>query len=165
MTSCRAAGRSGPVTMISRRLAALGAGLCLLTGGALAQRAEMMTTVTELKVCADPSNLPFSNQAQAGFENKIAAVLAADLQLPLSYVWYPQTLGFVRNTIRARRCDLVMGTVAGDPSLDTTDPYYHTGYMVVTREADGLLAGRSMTRRLRASGLAWSPQRHPRITC
>ena len=61
MTSCRAAGRSGSVTMISVRLAAFGAGLCLLTGGALAQRAEMMTTVTELKVCADPSNLPFSN--------------------------------------------------------------------------------------------------------
>ena len=123
-----------------RRLAVLAVPLCLLAGGAAAQRPEMLTTATELRICADPSNLPFSNQTQDGFENKIAAVLAADLQVPLSYVWFPQTTGFVRNTIGARRCDLVMGTVAGDPSLDTTDPYYRTGYMIVTREADGLLA-------------------------
>jgi quinoprotein dehydrogenase-associated probable ABC transporter substrate-binding protein len=102
---------------------------------AAAQRAELITQ-TELRVCADPSNLPFSNQAGEGFENRIAGLIGADLELPVSFVWFPQTVGFVRNTLRARACDLVMGTVAGDGVMDTTNSYYHTGYMIVTRTAD-----------------------------
>jgi quinoprotein dehydrogenase-associated probable ABC transporter substrate-binding protein len=113
--------------------------LCLAPW-ALAQRAEVLTTTTELKVCADPHNLPFSNQAGQGIENEIAVVIAADLKLPLTYVWFPQVVGFVRNTLRAHQCDLVMGTVTGDGSMDTTDPYYHTGYMMVTRAADAITA-------------------------
>lgn len=115
-------------------------GLSFLASPAIAQRSEMLTTVTELKVCADPHNLPFSNQAKEGFENKIAGVIAEDLGVPVGYQWYPQVVGFVRNTLRARECDLVIGTVSGDGSMDTTDPYYHTGYMIVTRSADGITA-------------------------
>jgi ABC-type amino acid transport substrate-binding protein len=100
----------------------------------------MLTTATELRVCADPHDLPFSNQAAQGFENRIAAVIAADLKLPLTYVWFPQVVGFVRNTLRAHQCDLVMGTVTGDETMDTTDPYYHTGYMMVTRATDNITA-------------------------
>jgi quinoprotein dehydrogenase-associated probable ABC transporter substrate-binding protein len=118
----------------------LTATLLCLAAGAGAQQPELLTMVTELKICADPHDLPFSNQAGEGFENKIAAVIAADLKLPLTYVWFPQVFGFVRNTLGARQCDLVMGTVTGDESMDTTDPYYHTGYMLVTRAADQIAA-------------------------
>ena len=110
-----------------------------LAGPAWGQRAELITP-TELRVCADPNNLPFSNQAREGFENRIADIIGADLGLPVSYVWFPQVVGFVRNTLRARACDLVMGAVSGDGVMDTTNPYYHTGYMLVTRQADGINA-------------------------
>lgn len=106
---------------------------------AYAQRAEMISRA-ELRVCADPSNLPFSNEAREGFENKIAEIVGADLELPVSYVWFPQVTGFVRNTLRARECDLVMGAVSGDGVMDSTNPYYHTGYMLVTRAADSITA-------------------------
>jgi quinoprotein dehydrogenase-associated probable ABC transporter substrate-binding protein len=95
---------------------------------------------TELRVCADPSNLPFSNRAGEGFENKIAAVVAKDLNLPMTTVWFPQVVGFVRNTLRAGTCDLVMGAVSGDSIMESTNPYYHSGYMIVTRAADGIAA-------------------------
>jgi len=111
----------------------------VLVGPAQAQRAELITQ-TELRVCADPNNLPFSNQAREGFENRIAEIIGADLGLPVSYVWFPQVVGFVRNTLRARACDLVMGAVSGDGIMDTTNPYYHTGYMLVTRSADKITA-------------------------
>jgi len=110
-----------------------------LVGPASAQRAELVNR-TELRVCADPRNLPFSDEAKEGFENRIAAVIGADLELPVSYVWFPQVVGFVRNTLRARECDLVMGAVSGDGIMDSTNPYYHTGYMLVTRTADNISA-------------------------
>ncbi len=106
---------------------------------AQAQRAEMVSR-TELRVCADPNNLPYSNEARQGFENRIAEIIGADLELPVTYVWFPQVTGFVRNTLRARECDLVMGAVSGDGIMDSTNPYYHTGYMMVTRTADGIAA-------------------------
>ncbi len=93
---------------------------------------------TELRVCADPSDLPFSDQEGRGFENKIAEILGRALSLPVEYVWYPQVTGFVRRTLEAGRCDLVMGTVAGDPEMDTTNPYYYTGYVIVLRNDGGL---------------------------
>jgi len=106
---------------------------------AQAQRAEMVSR-TELRVCADPNNLPYSNEARQGFENRIAEIIGAGLELPVTYVWFPQVTGFVRNTLRARECDLVMGAVSGDGIMDSTNPYYHTGYMMVTRTADGIAA-------------------------
>ena len=106
---------------------------------AWAQRAELLAP-DELRVCADPNNLPFSNQAGEGFENHIATLIGADLGLPVSSVWFPQAIGFVRNTLGARNCDLVMGAVAGDGIMDTTNAYYHTAYMIVTRKADRITA-------------------------
>ncbi len=115
-------------------------GMALLAGlPARAQRAEMISR-TELWVCADPNNLPYSNEARQGFENRVAEIIGADFDLPVSYVWFPQVVGFVRNTLRARECDLVMGAVSGDGIMDSTNPYYHTGYMIVTRTADGITA-------------------------
>jgi quinoprotein dehydrogenase-associated probable ABC transporter substrate-binding protein len=92
----------------------------------------------ELRVCGDPNNLPFSNEKGEGFENKIAAVIAADMSLPVRYFWLPQIIGFVRNGLNAKRCDLVMGTVVGDEIMQTTTPYYYTSYMFVFRTSEKL---------------------------
>jgi quinoprotein dehydrogenase-associated probable ABC transporter substrate-binding protein len=109
----------------------------ILPPSAQAQTAELIAR-TELKVCADPSDLPFSNKAGEGFENKIATLIGQDLGVPVNYVWFPQVVGFVRNTLRAHQCDLVMGAVSGDAVMEETNPYYHSGYMVVTRKDSGL---------------------------
>jgi quinoprotein dehydrogenase-associated probable ABC transporter substrate-binding protein len=109
----------------------------ILPLAAYAQTAELIDR-TELRVCADPGDLPFSNKEGQGFENKIAQLLGKDLGLPVSYVWFPQVVGFVRNTLRAHQCDLVMGAVSGDSVMDETNPYYHSSYMVVTRKENGL---------------------------
>ena len=86
-----------------------------------------------LRVCADPNNLPFSNQARAGFENKIAALIGDELNRPVEYTWWAQRRGFVRNTLNAGDCDLVVGTAAGMEMLSTTRPYYKSTYVFVTR--------------------------------
>lgn len=99
---------------------------------ALAQTSELAAT-DALRVCADPANLPFSNERGEGFENRIAALLGKALERQVEYVFFPQVQGFVRNTLRAGRCDLVMGTVAGDDLMQNTNPYYHTTYVLVFR--------------------------------
>ena len=106
--------------------------------------AEIADTVdrTELKVCADPNNLPFSDEKKEGFENKIAELMGTELGLKVDYTWFPQVIGFVRNTLRAHLCDLVMGTVAGDEIMQTTNPYYFTTYVMFYRSDKGhTLAG------------------------
>lgn len=86
-----------------------------------------------LRVCADPNNLPFSNAAGAGFENKIAQLVGHELGRPVEYTWWAQRRGFVRNTLNAGDCDLVVGMVAGMELLATTRPYYKSTYVFVTR--------------------------------
>jgi mxaJ protein len=84
-----------------------------------------------LRVCADPDNLPFSNRNGEGFDNKIAELLAKEMGDSLAYVWWPQRRGFVRNTLRARDCDLLIGVPGGfDPVLETK-PYYRSTYYLV----------------------------------
>jgi quinoprotein dehydrogenase-associated probable ABC transporter substrate-binding protein len=101
-------------------------------GAAFAQTGDLVAT-DALRVCADPSNLPFSNERREGYENRIAQLLGDTLGLPVEYVFFPQVQGFVRNTLRAGRCDLVMGTVAGDDLMQNTNPYYHTTYVIAFR--------------------------------
>jgi mxaJ protein len=96
----------------------------------------MEAEARELRVCADPNNLPFSNERGEGFENKIAELIADYLGATLSYTWWAQRRGFVRNTLNANACDLVTGTTTGMEMLRTTLPYYRSGYAFVTR-ADG----------------------------
>jgi quinoprotein dehydrogenase-associated probable ABC transporter substrate-binding protein len=91
-----------------------------------------------LRVCADPRNLPFSNEKGEGFENRIAELLAAKLDKKLAYVWYPQATGFVRNTLGAHRCDLIPGFPQGDELVQSTNPYYRTAYALVIRPGSGL---------------------------
>lgn len=87
----------------------------------------------ELRVCADPDNLPFSNNQQQGFENKIADLLARDLHANLVYVWQRMGRGFVREYINKGECDLVIGIPANYRPLLTTDPYYRSAFVFVTR--------------------------------
>jgi mxaJ protein len=86
-----------------------------------------------LRVCADPNDLPFSNAKQQGFENKIADVIGQELGKPVEYTWWAQRRGFVRNTLNAGSCDLVVGTVSGMEMLATTRPYYKSTYVFVSR--------------------------------
>lgn len=94
---------------------------------------------SELRVCADPANMPFSNQKGEGFENKIADVVGKALNLPVTYYWFPQSTGFIRNTLNAKRCDIVMGYAQGDELVQNTNHYYASAYVIVTR-ADGELS-------------------------
>ena len=91
-----------------------------------------------LRVCADPNNMPFSDSAGHGFENRIASLVARDLHEPVAYTWWAQRRGFVRNTLGAQRCDVVIGIIAGDEQLSTTTPYYRSTYVFVTRRSSNL---------------------------
>jgi len=121
-------------------MAVLAFGLWLLPSLEPARAADTVEAVdhSALRVCADPNNLPFSDQKGDGFENKIAELFAQELKVPLRYVWYPNTVGFLRNTLRARQCDLVMGIVSGAELVQSTNPYYRSSYVIVTRKADNL---------------------------
>jgi quinoprotein dehydrogenase-associated probable ABC transporter substrate-binding protein len=121
-----------------RRVAALFGALLLCEGGTVAAQTGELVDRSELKICADPNNLPFSNEKKEGFENKIAELLGAELGLKVDYVWFPQVIGFARNTLRARLCDLVLGTVAGDDTMQTTNPYYFTTHVILYRSDKGL---------------------------
>ncbi len=111
--------------MIARIMRVLPLGLLLAFEGA--------PSPSGLRICADPNNLPFSNEAREGFENKIATLIGRELHRPIEYVWWAQRRGFVRNTLSAGSCDLVVGTVSGMEMLATTRPYYTSTYVFVSR--------------------------------
>ena len=90
-----------------------------------------------LRVCADPNNLPFSNERGEGFENRIAELLAPELDAELEYTWWAQRRGFVRNTLKAGACDVIPGVPAEFELADTTAPYYRSTYVFVQRRGSG----------------------------
>ncbi len=101
-------------------------------------RPTMPARPTVLRVCADPNNLPFSDRHLAGFENRIAALLARDLHARLEYTWWAQRRGFIRNTLKARSCDLVVGVPSSFELAMTSAPYYRSSYVFVYRRDRGL---------------------------
>ena len=105
---------------------------------AKAQTSDLVAK-TALRVCADPANMPFSNKAGEGFENKIAELLAEKLDLPLRYFWFPQAVGFVRKTLGEKRCDVVIGYAQGHELVLNTNHYYVSSYVIVTKP-DGALS-------------------------
>ncbi len=136
--------KHNPRNSICLRIAAIF--ICTLTSFAApwpfsisvsAQTSETIDT-TSLRVCADPSNLPFSNDKGEGFENKIAELFAADLGIPVRYTYYPDSMGFIRSTLNARRCDIVMGTVSGNELLQNSNPYYRSTYALIYKADRGL---------------------------
>lgn len=100
--------------------------------GAAAQ--EISQGPQALRVCADPDNLPYSHENGSGFENRIAQLVADDLQLPLRYAWLPDRRGFVRKTMGEGLCDVIIGVPAGFDRVATTVPYYRSSYVFVERE-------------------------------
>ena len=91
-----------------------------------------------LRVCADPRNMPFSNDKGEGIENKLAELFAAKLQKRLDYMYFPQATGFVKMTLGAHRCDVIMGFPQGDDLVQGTNPYYRTAYALVAKQGTGL---------------------------
>ena len=95
--------------------------------------ASPMAPARDLRVCADPNNLPFSNAAGEGFENRIIALLARDLGAHVHYTWWAQRRGAVRNTLGAGLCDVIPGMASNAGITGTTDPYYRSTYVIVSR--------------------------------
>jgi len=91
-----------------------------------------------LTACADPNNLPFSNRAGQGFENKLAELIATDLHAKLRYVWWAQRRGYVRNTLNEAKCDFWPGIGSNVEMAATSRPYYRSTYVFVTRASDKL---------------------------
>jgi mxaJ protein len=91
-----------------------------------------------LTACADPNNLPFSNKAGQGFENKLAAMIASDLHAQLKYVWWAQRRGYVRNTLNEKACDFWSGVGSNVEMVATSRPYYRSTYEFVTRASSNL---------------------------
>jgi quinoprotein dehydrogenase-associated probable ABC transporter substrate-binding protein len=136
-------GLSAPLRM------AAASGLLLAVVGSAAAQGPGLGGAGELvdphnfRVCSDPNDLPFSNQGGQGFENKVAELLAAKLNEPVTYAYFPQVIGFVRVTLNALRCDVIMGMAVGTDVVQTTVPYYHTTYALVFRPGttlDGVTA-------------------------
>ncbi len=105
---------------------------------ALSQNSNLVSQ-SRFRVCADPANMPFSNKAGEGFENRIAELLASKLDRPLEYTWFPQALGFVRRTLGANQCDVIIGFAQGHDLVLNSNHYYTSAYVIVT-EPDSPLA-------------------------
>jgi mxaJ protein len=94
--------------------------------------------LTELKVCSDPDNMPYSNERGEGFENKIAEILAKDLRVPLVHYWWPHQRGLVRNTLRAGTCDVLIEIPKGYDLVTWTKAYYRSAYVLAYPTGKGL---------------------------
>lgn len=132
--------------MRSPVLAAVRSGvLCLAlivasSGASEAQPTSDLVQRSALRVCADPANLPFSNRDREGFENKLAELLAEWLDVPVTYTWFPQAIGFIRNTLGERKCDIIVGYSQGHELVQNTNHYYRSAYTLLYR-ADSELEG------------------------
>jgi mxaJ protein len=123
------------------RHALLLSALAVTSAGAAAEPAATPApepTTRELTVCADPNNLPFSNKAEEGFENKIARLMARDMGAKLTYVWWAQRRGYARSTLNEAKCDMWPGVANGVDRIATSRPYYHSTYVFVTRQSTPL---------------------------
>jgi mxaJ protein len=112
--------------------------ITLLVLGSVAFAADARSP-NKLRVCADPNNLPYSNEKQEGFENKLAELIAHDLGREVDYTWWAQRRGFFRLTLKAQQCDVVMGVPVSSERALTTDPYYRSTYVFVTRKDRNLV--------------------------
>ena len=102
-----------------------------LASATRAQQTPGQAASAAFRVCADPNNLPYSNDKLEGFENKIAALFAKDLGTTATYTWWPDRRGFIRNTLRANQCDVVIGVPNGYDQVRWTTPYYRSSYAFV----------------------------------
>ena len=124
----------GRVSALAIGWRALVLALAVLVSAAPPAASALQQPARVLRVCADPNNLPFSNRAHAGFEDAIADVVAADLDATLEYTFWAQRRGFVRNTLAAGRCDVMIGVPSTLEQVRTTRPYYRARYAFVSRK-------------------------------
>ncbi|WP_135506784.1 substrate-binding domain-containing protein [Roseovarius aestuariivivens] len=102
-----------------------------------AQTSDLVST-TSFRVCADPANLPMSAEDGSGYENELAELIASKLDLPVEYTWYPMATGFIRNTLKAKRCDVVMGYAQGHELVLNTNHYMTSVYTLIVPKDGGL---------------------------
>jgi mxaJ protein len=126
-----------PVLLIAAA-AALAPANAMAQGAGLGAAGELVDPEV-LRVCADPSNMPFTDESGGGFENKLAELIAEKTgRKSVTYTWFPMVTGFVRNTLRANRCDIIMGYAQGDELVQNTNAYYKSAYVLVYRKGGGL---------------------------
>jgi mxaJ protein len=124
--------------MSSRSLEAVLLGALAVLAAGCAAKGHANAPARELRVCADPNNLPFTNQKLEGFENKLADLLARDLHATVRYTWWPQRRGFIRNTLKAGACDVVLAIPSSFEMAMPTRPYYRSTYVFVYRKDRGI---------------------------
>lgn len=132
--------RNGSVLPAAVTRLALALGLTLVAFG-WADHARADEDAAVLRVCADPDNMPFSNDQGEGFENKLAELIAERLDRTLVYKWFPKTAGYMPEPIGENVCDMVMGYAQGTGLIEDTNPYYYTSYVLITRADDADLKG------------------------
>lgn len=126
------------------RIAPLALMLALVPASAFSQGAGLgaageLVDPDVLRVCADPSNMPFSDENGKGFENRLAELIAEKTgRKSVAYTWFPMVTGFVRNTLRANRCDIIMGYAQGDELVQNTNAYYRSTYVLVYKKGGSL---------------------------
>ena len=129
------------MTRTSRRVVAAGGvvavGACALMAAHALSVVPALAQAPALRVCGDPDNLPFSNERLEGFENRIAALVAAELGATPVYAWWPHQRGLVRNTIDAGTCDVIFGVPEGLDFVLWTKPYYRSSYVMAYRNDRG----------------------------
>ena len=91
-----------------------------------------------LRVCADPSNLPFSNDSKEGYENDIAELIGKSLNIPVVYDYFPQVIGYVRNTLNKKKCDIIIGITANNDLVLNTVPYMRWAYSMIYLKDSGV---------------------------
>jgi quinoprotein dehydrogenase-associated probable ABC transporter substrate-binding protein len=106
-------------------------------GSATAQTSDLVSQ-NALRVCADPANYPMSSKDETGYENKLAEFVGAKLELPVRYTWFPQATGFIRQTLKAKRCDIVMGYAQGHELVLNTNHYFTSVYALIVPKASDL---------------------------
>jgi len=115
-----------------------------LLGSAQAQTSDLVSR-TALRVCADPANYPMSSEDGSGWENKMAELVAAKLELPVQYTWFPQATGFVRQTLRVKKCDVIMAYAQGHELVQNTNHYFTSAYTLILPEGSDLVGVESLS--------------------
>ncbi|MCZ4088930.1 substrate-binding domain-containing protein [Sinorhizobium psoraleae] len=128
------------------RFAAAGVLLVAVAGAApAAAQTSDLVSKKAFRVCADPANLPMSDRSGTGFENRIAELMAAKLGLPLEYTWFPMATGFIRKTLQANACDVVIGFAQGDEMVLNTNHYYTSAYVLIVASSGPLAGVKTLT--------------------
>ena len=111
---------------------------CVLGASPISAQTTDLVNRSSLRVCADPANLPMSNEKRQGFENRIADLIGKTFGIPVTYTWFPQATGFVRQTLNIKKCDLIIGFAQGHELVQNTNHYYRSIYVMFHKAGNGL---------------------------